>query len=125
MDMFRVMQFQDVPWQAHPTITGVMTKVFENRDTQPLCDALLAQVFPGGKIPWHVHAAESETAYVVQGTGTLLCAPENTQSALDNCQRADLVPAMALTVRSGVWHSVLNSGDAPLILFAFHTPPTL
>ena len=123
MDMLHFVQFQDVPWQAHPTITGVLTKVFESRDSHPLCDALLAQVIPGGKIPWHVHEAASETAYVVQGTGTLLCAPDKTQ--LETCQHVELAPWAALTVRSGVWHSVLNTGDSALILFAFHTPPTI
>lgn len=123
MDMFHFVQLQDVPWQAHPTITGVLTKVFENRDSQPLCDALLAQVIPGGKIPWHVHETASETAYVVQGSGRLLCAADETQ--LEACQQVELAPGAALTVRPGFWHSVLNTGDGPLILFAFHTPPTI
>src|SRR5215831_20727555 len=119
MEMLHIVQFADIPWQAHPTIAGVLTKVFENRDSHGLCDALLAQVAPGGKIPWHVHETASETAYVVQGTGTILCAPA--QGQVDNCQQTALTPSTALTVRSGVWHSVLNTGDEPLIMFAFHT----
>lgn len=123
MDMLHLVQLQDVPWQAHPTIAGVMTKVVENRASLPQADALLAQVAPGGAIPWHVHEVASETVYVVQGEGVILCAPakDETQSALE----APIAQGSALTVRAGVWHSVVNRGKEPIILFAFHVPPTL
>ena len=123
MDMLHLARLQDVPWQAHPTIAGVMTKVFENKESLLYADALLAQVAPGGKIPWHVHDAASETAYVVQGEGVVLYAPD--QDHLQTPLESAIGPGSALTVRAGVWHSVLNRGTEPLTLFAFHVPPTL
>src|SRR5438477_2494284 len=123
MDMLQLARLQDLPWQAHPTIAGVMTKVFENRDSHPQADVLLAQVAPDGKIPWHVHETASETAYVVQGEGVVMCAPD--QDHLQTPLEAPLSQGSVLTVRAGVWHSVLNRGTEPLILFAFHVPPTL
>lgn len=123
MDILHLVQLQDKPWQAHPTIEGVMTKFFENKESLPQADALLAQVAPGGSIPWHVHDVAIETAYVVQGEGVILCAPAKaqTQAPLE----APIAQGSALTVKAGVWHSVVNRGKEPMILFAVHVPPTL
>ena len=121
--MYHLLQFNDVDWKPHPTIPGVMTKVFEGRDTNPQADVLLAQVLPGGTLPWHVHELASETAYIVQGAGVLLCAPDSDHR--DTASRNDLALNSVATIQAGVWHSVVNAADVPLILYAFHTPPTL
>ncbi len=113
---------EEMPWQPHPTIAKVLTRVFENQDSHPLADVLLAKVSGGGEIPWHVHENASETAYVVEGTGTLLYAEDERQRGQP--QQAALSVGVAMTIPSGWWHSVLNPGEEPLILFAFHTPGT-
>jgi mannose-6-phosphate isomerase-like protein (cupin superfamily) len=122
MDMLHLSQLEDLPWQPHPTIAGVLTKVFEGCAQNPLADALLAQVAPQGTIPWHVHEKASETAYIVAGNGVLLYAPD-----AEHLQPLEAVVSVgcAFTVQAGVWHSVQNREREPLILFAFHTPPTL
>lgn len=122
MDMLHIMQLEGVSWQPHPTIEGVLTRVFENRASHPLCDVLMGQIAPGGKIPWHIHDAASETAYVIQGHGTIFYTLDNTQ--FEASERGELAPGVAITVAQQVWHSVLNTGNEPMILFAFHTPPT-
>jgi mannose-6-phosphate isomerase-like protein (cupin superfamily) len=122
MDMLHLIQLQDVPWQPHPTIAGVQTKIFENKASNPEADVLMALVAPDGKIPWHVHESARETAYVLQGQGVILCAPD--KEHLQMAQESPLAAGCALTVQVGVWHSVLNTSAEPLILFAFHTPPT-
>ena len=122
MDMLHLVQLQDAPWRPHPTIAGVQTKVFEGREVNPLADAFLAQVAPNGEIPWHVHDQASETAYVLEGQGLLLYAPDAEHR---QTQQAALVPGCVFTVRTGVWHSVKNRETEPLVLFACHTPPTL
>lgn len=122
MDHLHLIDLPNIPWQPHPTLAGVLTKVVENRASHPLADVLLAQVLPGGSIPWHVHEQASETVYLVQGTGCILYAPAPDQ--LQTPSEAVLSTGAALTVQAGVWHSVVNSGAEPLILFAFHTPPT-
>src|ERR1041385_5997073 len=104
--MLHIVQLEDMPWQPHPTIEGVLTRVFENRESHPLCDALMAQVAPGGKIPWHIHEAASETAYVVQGHGAILCAKDRTQFEAN--ERGEPAPGVAITVTQQVWHSVFN-----------------
>lgn len=120
--MIHLTRLPDMPWQPHPTLAGVQTKVFEGREQHPLADSLMAQVLPGGTIGWHVHSASDETAYVIQGSGTLLYAPDETRR--ETPLEAALTAGCALTVAAGVWHSMLNTGDEPLILFAFHVPPT-
>src|SRR5258708_38782396 len=100
MDMLHLARLKDVPWQAHPTIAEVMTKVFESRDSHPEADVLLAQVAPDGKIPWHVHEAASETAYVVQGEDVVMCAPDKDHRQTPH--EAPLSQGSALTARAGV-----------------------
>lgn len=122
MELIRLLDLETMPWQPHPTIAGIQTKVIQNGAADRLADVLLAKVLPGGQISWHVHENASETAYLVQGQGTLLyCADE---SQRNTPSEAVLVPGSALKVEAGVQHCVLNTGDEPLILFAFHTPPT-
>ncbi|MEP7288276.1 MAG: cupin domain-containing protein [Chloroflexota bacterium] len=122
MDTPHILDLEQDSWQPHPTVAGVLTKTIESRMTHPYADALLAKVIVGGEIPWHVHETASKTAYILQGTGTLLFAETAMHEAPSE---ATLKPGVALTIPGGWWHSVVNTGDEPLILFAFHTPPTL
>ena len=122
MDQPHIVNMESVPWNPHPTIKGVQSKIFENAASLPLADVLLANVVPGGIIPWHVHPNATETAYVVRGKGRLLWAAS--EEKRDEGGSAELVPGIALTVPIALWHSVVNDSDEPLILFAFHTPPT-
>ncbi len=122
MELIRLIDLQAMPWQPHPTVAGILTKIIESRATNALGDALLGQVLPGGAIPWHIHENASETAYFVQGLGKLLYAPNETER--DAPLEVMIMPGCALTVQAGVWHSVLNTSAEPMIIFAFHTPPT-
>jgi mannose-6-phosphate isomerase-like protein (cupin superfamily) len=117
----RVQNLPLLEWQPHPTLQGVMTKVLENRATHGLADVLVAQVAPGGEIPWHVHENASETAYVLSGEGVIQYAPADDR---DHPVTIDLKVAAVLTIPPTWWHRVYNSGETPLELFAFHTPPT-
>jgi mannose-6-phosphate isomerase-like protein (cupin superfamily) len=110
-----------VEWQAHPTLQGVVTKVFENQLHNPLVDVLIARVAVSSEIPWHVHDQANETAYVLTGQGILKYAAPDQR---DNVFEAPLQAGVALTISSGWWHMVSNTGSAPLELFALHSPPT-
>src|SRR5438046_1497907 len=79
MDELHIVNLEQIPWQPHPTIPGVLTKVFENRASHPHVDVMLAQVAVGGAIPWHVHENASETAYVLKGEGKLIYARDKSQ----------------------------------------------
>jgi mannose-6-phosphate isomerase-like protein (cupin superfamily) len=116
----RIFNVETMEWQPHPRIAGVSTKIFENQATHPHADAFIGQVLPGGEIPWHVHESALETAYVVQGRGRLRCAQTNGGEVT---AESPLSVGTVMTVPIGLWHTVLNTGDEPLLLFAFHTPP--
>jgi len=59
---------------------------------------------------------------VLAGEGILKYAEPDKR---DSPSEANLKVGVALTIPSGWWHSVLNTGEMPLELFAFHTPPTI
>ncbi|MBZ0289744.1 MAG: cupin domain-containing protein, partial [Anaerolineae bacterium] len=83
---------------------------------------LIACVAVGGEIPWHVHETASETAYVLVGQGLLKYAQHDKNNPVSE---VFIKAGVALTIPGGWWHTVLNTGDVPLELFAFHTPPTV
>jgi mannose-6-phosphate isomerase-like protein (cupin superfamily) len=122
MDQPHIQDLSILDWKAHPFVSSVMTKVFENEASHPLADVLVAHVAVGGEIPWHVHDRASETAYVLAGEGVLKYAQGDKNN---NPAEANLKTGVALTIPGGWWHTVVNTGATVLELFAFHTPPTL
>lgn len=116
-----IQDMNHIEWGLHPTITGVLTRVFENRASGNHADVLLAHVEVGGEIPWHVHAEARETAYVLVGQGVLKFAQTETR---ESPVETPLHVGVALTIPSGWWHTLVNTADVPLELFAFHMPPT-
>jgi mannose-6-phosphate isomerase-like protein (cupin superfamily) len=122
MDDLHIVDLTQMPWQPHPTIAGVLTKIFENRASHHHADVLLVKIAAGGAIPWHVHENASETAYVLSGNAKLICARNANQ--FDTAVESKFAEGIATTIPVGMWHSVQNSGDEPLLAFAFHTPAT-
>jgi mannose-6-phosphate isomerase-like protein (cupin superfamily) len=121
MDQPHIQDMEQVEWQAHPTLQGVVTKVFENHLRNPLVDVLIARVAVSSEIPWHVHDQASETAYVLTGQGVLkYAAPDQRDTVFESYLQA----GVALTIPCSWWHTVLNVGTIPLELFALHSPPT-
>ena len=118
----RIVDLNQLPWQAHPTLAGVQTRILETAATHGQADVMVGQIAVGGSIPWHVHANASETAYVLQGKGVFLYV--EAQADTDSAPSVEVAQGMMMTVHAGWWHAVRNTGDEPLILYAFHTPPT-
>ncbi len=100
-------------WTPHPTIQGILTKPFETRASYPAASVQLAQVAVGGVIGLHTHAVETETAYVLSGEGVL---------TFDGQQHA-FSAGIGATIPPGIAHSVINTGDVPLEIYAIHIPP--
>ena len=109
--------FDELPWQAHPTIAGIETKFFQNEAAFAPRDVLVATVTENGEIPWHVHATDSELAYVLQGSGTLSYAPDESH---EPSFEIALHAGAAIVVPPTVWHRVLNMGAEDLLIFAIH-----
>ena len=66
--------FDTIDWQPHPTLAGIEIKLLQNKADFSPKDVMLARVAPLSEIPWHVHLADSEIAFVVRGTGVLYSA---------------------------------------------------
>jgi mannose-6-phosphate isomerase-like protein (cupin superfamily) len=118
----RIVDLNQLPWQAHPTLAGVHTRIVENRATHGQADVMAGQIAVGGTIPWHVHAEASETAIVLQGKGTIQYTQSKTDA--DSAPSVEITQGTIVTLHAGWWHCVNNTGDEPMILYAFHTPPT-
>jgi len=110
--------FDTLDWQPHPTLAGIEIKLLQNKADFSPKDVMLARVAPSGEIPWHVHPNDSEIAYVVQGTGILLSAENETHESFSEMPMS---LGNAVVVPPGVWHCVKNVGNQDLLLFASHT----
>jgi oxalate decarboxylase/phosphoglucose isomerase-like protein (cupin superfamily) len=109
---------QQMNWAVHPTLAGVETKFFQNSAGHSPQDVLLARVGGGEVIAWHVHLDTCEIAYVLQGQGQLLYAAHEDRQDMGELE---FEARNAYIIPPGLWHSVHNSGDEPMLIFALHT----
>lgn len=114
-----IIKFDEIDWAPHPTIPGVETRMFINQASFAPVDALLVRLGPGGDIPWHVHEADTEIVYTLQGRSLLLC---KEHESAEEVKQYESLAGRGLIVPSGVWHSVQNPYDETMIGFAIHTP---
>jgi mannose-6-phosphate isomerase-like protein (cupin superfamily) len=103
-----------IDWTAHPQFAGLLIKVLESRATHPHMSMMLVRLAVGGVISTHVHATETETAYVLAGRGVL---------KLGDNDEVVMEPGRGVSVPPGLDHSLHNRGDVPLELLAIHAPP--
>lgn len=103
----------DVAWEAHPRFQALQVKVLESKATHPYASIMLVKVAAGGEIPEHTHTVETETAYVLSGKAVLHV--DGATYAFEAGVNASIPP--------GARHSVVNSYDEPLLIYAIHTPP--
>jgi mannose-6-phosphate isomerase-like protein (cupin superfamily) len=104
-----------IEWQPHATIPGIETKRFETRASYPAASVQLARVAVGGEIGLHTHPVETETAYVLAGEGVITA----------DGQPHPFKVGIGATIPPGIAHSVSNTGDVPMEIFAIHIPPTI
>ncbi len=110
--------FNELDWTPHPTISGIQVKLVPNEAPFSPADMVVAGVAIQGEIPWHVHERHAEIAYVVKGEGHLYCA--ETQSGVVTSE-APMPTGSAVIVPAGLWHMVKNVGTGDMLLFATHT----
>jgi quercetin dioxygenase-like cupin family protein len=113
MAQIRFMKTHDMPFDQDDRFPSIKTKLLESRQSHAYASVIIAQLAPGGEIPRHVHADESETAYVLSGCGKLIT--DEGEYAFE--------PGVMVTIPAGTAHGVVNDGSEPLEVFAFHTPP--
>nr|WP_243108507.1 cupin domain-containing protein [Maliibacterium massiliense] len=65
----------------------------------------------GASTGLHTHSASSESSYVVQGVGTVMC----------DQARETLQPGAYHDCPKGAEHSIVHDGDADLVLFTVVT----
>ena len=113
MSIPNIVKVDDLVWEPHPRFAALQVKVLESKATHPYASVMLVKVGVGGVIPEHSHAIETETAYVVAGDGVLI---------VDGIEYP-FGAGINASIPVGAKHSVRNIGDAPLMLYAVHTPP--
>ncbi len=110
--------FDGIDWQPHPTLAGIEIKLLQNKADFSPKDVMLARVAQANEIPWHVHAVDSEIAFVVRGEGVLYSAATEARESL---KATPVSAGNAVVVPSGVWHCLKNVGSGELLVFASHT----
>jgi mannose-6-phosphate isomerase-like protein (cupin superfamily) len=111
--------FAALPWQPHPTIPGIVVRVFQNQAAFAPTDMLIARVAAGGQIPWHVHPVDTEIAYVLQGAGVLYSAETE---AHEPASETPMNPDSGVIIPPRLWHAVQNTSAEEMIIVAVHTP---
>lgn len=89
-------------------------KLLESRETHPAISMIIARLEPGGVIATHDHPIETETAYILSGTGTLRAGDRDYL----------LEAGMMVTIPPRLAHSMTNHGELPLEILALHSPAT-
>ena len=113
MSEAHVWDSQAIEWTASTQFEGLLIKPLETRATHPCARVTLVQLAVGGSIATHVHEQETETVFVLAGSGVLSAGG-----------REEPVHAgMGATVPPGLAHGLRNSGKSPLQLYAVHTLP--
>ena len=100
-------------WTEHPQFPGLFIKVLESRATHPGASVTLTRLAPGKSIGTHVHALETETAYLLAGSARLRW----------NESETTLETGSGVTIPPGSFHSLHNLGDSEVELIAIHVPP--
>jgi len=103
-----------VPVAVDARFPEIGIKLLESKQTHPGTSVIIAQIAPGGHIQPHTHESETETAYVLSGSGLLI-----TDAAEYRFEAGIIV-----TIPPGLRHAVRNTGAVPLEIFAMHSPPT-
>ena len=108
-------------WQPHPRFADVQFQQFESRGTHPTGDFSMMRVRlrAGGRIDTHLHENETETAYVLAGSGTLTCGAEGKTTAYP------LTVGKGVSIPPRLLHRLQNSGDGDMELIAIHSPPIM
>ncbi len=112
--MAHIFNTNTIPWTDDARFPGIGVKILESRATHPTTSVVVVKLDVGIAIDTHVHAVETETAYVLAGRGLLVHGEQETVLEL----------GMGVTVPPGLPHSMHNIGDEPLLLIAMHSPPT-
>jgi quercetin dioxygenase-like cupin family protein len=100
-------------WTEHPQFSGLFIKVLESRATHPGASVTLTRLAVGKSIGTHVHAVETETAYLLVGSARLCW----------NESETILEAGSGVTIPPGIHHSLHNVGDSEIELIAIHVPP--
>lgn len=110
----RVTDTRSLPFVADARFPDIAIQLLESRQTHPSASVIIARVAPGGQIVPHVHEIETETAYVLSGSGLLITQTETYA----------FEAGVIVTIPPGLRHEVRNTGEAPLEILAMHSPPT-
>ena len=114
MPEVRYFDTRTLAFQQDSRFPGIGVQLLESRTTHPTTSVVIARVAPGGEIPKHTHAIETETAYVLAGQGKLI----------SDTAEYPFEPGIAVTIPPGLAHCVVNIGTIPLEILAVHSPPT-
>jgi quercetin dioxygenase-like cupin family protein len=114
MAEIRLVDTRTMEYGEDTRFPGIGVKLLEGKATHTALSMVVVRVEPGRGIPTHTHPVETETAYLLAGTGIL------TADGVEHVLEA----GMSVTIPPGLAHSLRNGGDVALEIVAVHSPGT-
>jgi len=109
----RIVNAAEVQWGDHPRFAGVQMKALLTKADNALANVSLVRVPLGSEVGWHLHAAQVETVYLLQGHARLTIGETD----------SDLLPGCLVAIPMGARHRLQSVGEEAVELLATFTPP--
>lgn len=100
--------FQRIPEQALEHFKGGESVFYAHIDDQPAARLIKGRLIPGASIGWHCHENDSETIFIVSGSGKALFEKTTEMLRAGDCHYCP----------KGCSHSLINDGETDLCFFA-------
>ena len=103
-----LIDFNAIPERVVPHMRGGEQEAHIRDFADDLCKIILGKLVPGGTVGLHTHEDDSETIYILSGTGKVLYDGEYETLSAGSCHYCP----------KGHAHSLINNGEEDLCFFA-------
>ncbi len=104
---------EEIKFKEHPKFSGVKIAILVDSQKNDKVSISILLISPGKEVPIHVHEAQIDSIYVVEGVGEVYI----------NDSWRKINPGDYVFVLPQEKHGVRNIGNEDLKLFIVHSPP--
>lgn len=103
-----LIDFNMIPEKVVPNMRGGEKEAYIRSVADGLCKIIRGKLVPGGTVGLHTHEQDSETIYILSGTGKVLCDGVYEPLSAGSCHYCP----------KGHAHSLINDSEEDLCFFA-------